>query len=332
MTFAEIYLREKLINKKIDITSAEKPQISDSIANNWQRIINIISKILDVPSGLIMKINPKTIEVFLSSETINNPYEKGDEEKLKKGLYCETVIGQKKELLVADALNNIYWKDNPDVKLGMISYYGLPILWPDEEVFGTICVLDNKKNQFNEKYKKLIKEFKISIEKDLKLLMVNDSLKKSANRDVLTGIYNRRKCIDFLEKEINRSTRGNVSFSIALIDLDKFKAINDTYGHEAGDDLLKKFADLLTSSIRDIDRFCRWGGDEFVLICPSTDQEGIHKLLEKIRKELINKPDYFYNIDFSFGTSSYQATDKSYEDILSRADQKMYCSKKIKTT
>lgn len=330
MTIAEIHLREEEANKKVKITSVDKPDIPKAVVDNWQNIVNIMSEILNVPSGLIMKINPNNIEVFLSSERIDNPYDEGDQEVLKKGLYCETVIGNNKELLVEDALNDIYWNNNPDVKLGMISYYGLPIRWPDEEVFGTICVLDNKKNKFNEKYKELMREFKKSIEKDLRLIIINDRLKKSANRDVLTRLYNRRRCIEIVKKEMNRSSRGDVSFSLALVDIDQFKQINDTYGHDGGDDLLKKFSNLFTNNIRKIDSFSRWGGDEFILVCPSTNLEGIKKLLDKIKEKLNENPEYFYNIDFSYGLATYKETDKSYEDIISRADHKMYISKKSK--
>lgn len=330
MAIGEIHLREKGSNKKVKVTSIDKPDIPADIIENWQNIVNIMSEIFNVPSGLIMKINPKNIEVFLSSERINNPYGKGDQEVLKKGLYCETVIGENKELLIEDALNNPHWKDNPDVKLGMISYYGLPILWPDEEVFGTICVLDHKKNKFNAQYKKLMKEFKISIEKDLKLIIINDTLQKSAHIDVLTKINNRRRCIEIMQNEINRSIRGDASFSIALIDIDKFKQVNDTYGHDGGDDLLKKFSNLFINNIRKIDSFSRWGGDEFVLVCPSTDADGIKQLIDKIKEKLNEKPECFYNIGFSFGVATYEETDKSYEDIISRADHEMYILKRSK--
>ena len=330
MAYAEVYLREKFIVQRVKITSINKPEIPGDIKNHWQKILNSIAEIFDVPSSLIMKITPKNIVVFLSSKSLNNPYEKGDQEKLTKGLYCETVIGEKQELLVVDALNNSYWKDNPDVELGMISYYGLPIFWPDEEIFGTICVLDHKKNKYSEKYKNLLIEFKASIEKDLKYIMTISSLEKNANIDVLTGIYNRRKAIEILKNEMNRSMRGEPIFSIALIDLDKFKAVNDTYGHEAGDQLLKRVAKLFKQNIRIIDRFCRWGGDEFVLICPDTDSYGITKLLDKIRKELMDQSDYFYNIKFSYGIAFYKLNDQSYEELLLRADQRMYRFKESK--
>lgn len=330
MAFAEVYLRELLMDQRVKVTSINKPEIPGDIKNHWQKILNSIAEIFDVPSSLIMKINPKNIVVFLSSKSANNPYKKGDQEQLKKGLYCETVIGERKELLIKDALNNSYWKDNPDVELGMISYYGLPILWPDEEIFGTICVLDHKRNKYSEKYKNLLRKFKASIEKDLKYLMIISSLKKTVNIDVLTGIYNRRKATEILKNEMNRSMRGEPIFSVALIDLDKFKGVNDTYGHEAGDKLLKRVANLFKENIRIIDRFCRWGGDEFVLICPNTNSHGITKLLNKIRKELMDQSDYFYNINFSYGIASYKPDDQSYEDLLLRADQKMYGFKKSK--
>lgn len=124
------------------------PDIPEYMLQKWQNIVNILAKIIQVPAALIMKVEPPYIEVFRSSESKHNPYKIGDKEKLP-GLYCETVINTKEKLLVPNALKNKKWNKNPDIKLGMISYLGFPILWPNDEVFGTICVLDNKENKYN---------------------------------------------------------------------------------------------------------------------------------------------------------------------------------------
>lgn len=109
-----------------------------------------MADIINVFAGLIMKINPDNIEVFISSSSINNPYKIGDKEPLGHGLYCENVIGRDGELMVRDARASSVWRDNPDIKLGMVSYYGLPISWPDGVMFGTICILSNAALKSNE--------------------------------------------------------------------------------------------------------------------------------------------------------------------------------------
>jgi len=111
----------------------------------WQEIVNIVAEIMHVPSALVMKVEPPNIKVFVSSESNSNPYERNEVAPLNTGLYCETVIKTRQSLLVPDALRDEEWKSNPDIKLGMISYLGFPVVWPDGQIFGTICVLDRKR-------------------------------------------------------------------------------------------------------------------------------------------------------------------------------------------
>ncbi len=143
--------------------------ISNDTINTWQGIVDIITEFCNVPSALIMKVDPPDIEIFCSANSPGNPYKPGDREPLP-GLYCEEVINRKERLLVPNALKDEKWKRNPDIKLGMISYLGFPLLWPDDNVFGTLCVLDSKENNYNSSFEKLIFKFKELIESRLALL------------------------------------------------------------------------------------------------------------------------------------------------------------------
>ena len=125
-------------------------QVPFEIVQKWQEIVNIIAEIIDVPSALVMKVEPPNIKVFVSSESNGNPYESDELAPLNTGLYCETVMKTRQSLLVPDALRDEEWKSNPDIKLGMISYLGFPVTWPDGQIFGTICVLDKKENSYSE--------------------------------------------------------------------------------------------------------------------------------------------------------------------------------------
>ena len=153
-------------------------KITDEIVNTWQSIVNTIAEIINVPSALIMKVDEPYIEVFRSSESSNNPYEVGDRENLA-GLYCERVIKTRNKLLVTNALKNKEWDKNPDIESGMISYLGFPLLWPDGEVFGTICVLDSKENKYEKRYEKLMASFKELVEAHLSLQFKNSASRKN---------------------------------------------------------------------------------------------------------------------------------------------------------
>src|ERR1700730_14017854 len=140
------------------------------MVRKWQEIVNLLAEIIHVPSALIMRVEPPNIKVFVSSESKANPYESTEVASLNTGLYCETVMKTRKPLLVPDALIDEVWKSNPDIKLGMISYLGVPIVWPDGEIFGTICFLDSKGNPYSEVYLRLLLQWREVVQADLRWL------------------------------------------------------------------------------------------------------------------------------------------------------------------
>ena len=142
--------------------------VPPELIRKWQEIVNLTAEIMHVPSALIMRVEPPNIKVFVSSETKGNPYEQDEVACLDTGLYCETVMKTRQPLLVHDAIRDEQWQANPDIKLGMISYLGVPIIWPDGEVFGTICVLDKKPNEYSELYRKLLQQWRDVLQADLR--------------------------------------------------------------------------------------------------------------------------------------------------------------------
>ncbi len=158
-------------------------EIPDFFLNAWQELVDILAEIIGIPAALIMRLKDPDIEVFVSSDSEGNPYHPGDKEKVwGSGLYCETVLKTKSRLLVPSALADDNWKDNPDVKLSMISYLGFPILWPDGKPFGTICVLDRKENPYSALFENLILKFRNLIQSDLEILCLNQLLGEKNKR------------------------------------------------------------------------------------------------------------------------------------------------------
>src|SRR6516165_2551172 len=143
-------------------------QVPSEIIQKWQEVVDLLAEIMQVPSALVMRVEPPNIKVFVSSESNGNPYEPAEVASLNTGLYCETVMKTRQPLLVPDALRDEEWKSNPDIKLGMISYLGFPISWPDGEIFGTICVLDRKENSYSEPYRKFVLQCRDVLEADLR--------------------------------------------------------------------------------------------------------------------------------------------------------------------
>jgi C4-dicarboxylate-specific signal transduction histidine kinase len=162
------------MEQSVDIPAVA--QVPSETIQKWQEIVDLLADILCVPSALIMKVEPPNIKVFVASESTGNPYERDELACLNTGLYCETVMKTRRLLLVPDALADQDWKANPDLKLGMISYMGLPVAWPNGNIFGTICVLDTKRNEYGELYRKLLFQCREMLQADLKSLLANTEL------------------------------------------------------------------------------------------------------------------------------------------------------------
>jgi PAS domain S-box-containing protein len=145
-------------------------EVPPKVIQKWQEIVNLIAEIVKISAALIMKVEPPSISVLVSSESPANPYHPQETASLNTGLYCETVMRTRQPLLVPDALADEEWCTNPDIKLGMISYLGFPISWPNGEIFGTLCVLDKKKNEYHPLHESLLRQFRDVLEADLKVL------------------------------------------------------------------------------------------------------------------------------------------------------------------
>lgn len=145
------------------------PVLSEAQVARWNRLLLLLAERCSVPAALVMQVDTDEITVAASAETGSTPYKVGDKEHLNTGLYCEHVINNRVQLCVPNATKDPLWDHNPDIQLGMISYLGLPLFWPDGEVFGTICVLDRKENAYSPQIKELIALFRGVVEDQLAL-------------------------------------------------------------------------------------------------------------------------------------------------------------------
>lgn len=156
-------------------------EVPQSIQDSWQAMLDTLSEVVDVPAALIMCVHGREIEVLGRSSNEDNVYKRGEKAPLDTGLYCETVMDRKGELLVPNALADPEWNHNPDIELGMISYLGLPLRWPGGELFGTICILDNKENHHSDLHRRLLGQFQNAVE--LALSNIFEAHQKEARTD-----------------------------------------------------------------------------------------------------------------------------------------------------
>lgn len=153
------------------------------------------------------------------------------------------------------------------------------------------------------------------------------SLDKSATTDALTGLYNRRVSESVLHAETSKGSNNGAAVSVMMIDVDHFKSINDTFGHDAGDAVLKDVAALIRSTVRDNDVSGRWGGEEFICVLPSTPISEAVAVADRVRRAIESRTGLCRRITISAGVATYREGD-DLAAIVKRADEALYTAKK----
>jgi diguanylate cyclase (GGDEF)-like protein len=164
----------------------------------------------------------------------------------------------------------------------------------------------------------------------LKLKEAYKRIEELAELDELTGAFNRRCIMRMLDEEIARSARNGLPCSIALIDLDHFKRVNDTYGHPTGDEVLRTFAITMFANIRSVDRFGRYGGEEFLLVLPDMATDGAARAMDRLR-DIVADLDWSafspgMKVTLSAGVATLRPNETT-DSLLARTDTALYLAK-----
>ena len=180
---------------------------------------------------------------------------------------------------------------------------------------------------------KFIEDIANSLALALGNLRLREKLHTLSIRDALTGLFNRRYLDETLPREINRAERSHSELSVLLFDIDRFKKINDTFGHDAGDLVLSNLSAVVLASIRESDIACRYGGDEFIIILPDTSIETAEKRAETLRNniaimELDYKGEAIDKITTSIGLATYPQHGTKRDTLIKSADDAAYRAKK----
>ncbi|MBU4540389.1 MAG: GGDEF domain-containing protein [Firmicutes bacterium] len=184
--------------------------------------------------------------------------------------------------------------------------------------------LDPFTSQHTRIISRLVKFIRVVTEE---LEIANTEARRLAERDYLTQAYNRMKAHEFIENEIKRCDRYGLEFSIIMLDMDHFKKVNDTYGHNLGDEILIQLVKLIALEIRTIDMLSRWGGEEFLIIMPMTASDGAKITAERIRI-VVEQTEFTRGLrqTCSFGVTAYKKGE-SLETLIDRADKALYEAK-----
>ena len=271
-----------------------------------------------------------TIEYVEGSEA---DYTIGHEISLKKGVW-EPVILQNKPILVKDYdKSKLEFRFQPD-DLKIVPFrsaLAIPISSTAKEA-GGILLESFKIDNYTKEDVETLFLFGKNFSEILNRLTVYQSMKDLAMIDGLTAIYNHRAFKERLQVEIERSRRYNSTTTLLILDLDKFKRINDTYGHLQGDYVLKKSANIIRGSVRTVDTVARYGGEEFAAILINADKKSCINTAERICKNihsfLFEKDGMTERMSISIGMSEYPGDGDDMPSLISSADMAMYRAKR----
>ena len=240
--------------------------------------------------------------------------------------FCAHAITAPVAFAIPDATKDPRFADNPLVTGSPFirSYAGIPLTTADGYSIGTLCAIDVAPRAFSPTEIAILTSF-------AKLVIGQIELRQIASVDVLTGILSRRAWIDCVEREVPRARRHGAALSFLMIDIDRFKAINDRFGHPVGDLVLKQLAQVIGAQLRESDWFGRYGGEEFVVALPETNLAEALVLAERIRTVIAATR--FAGLGnqactISIGVAMLGPREVSRSHALERADQALYLAKK----
>ncbi|MFA6789318.1 MAG: diguanylate cyclase [Arcobacteraceae bacterium] len=246
---------------------------------------------------------------------------------------CGTAAYLKKRVIAEDIVTHEYWQPYKGLaqKAGLAACWSEPVVSSTGKVLGTFAIYHKKPMSPN-----LNDIERITFAANLAAIAIENrnarkELEHRAYFDYLTGLSNRRYFIEQAELELSRYNRYSGELSLIMFDIDFFKKINDTYGHNIGDLVLQKIADVSRTILRDIDIIGRIGGEEFVILLPQTHLENAIKVAERLRTEILNEKIVSQNVILENFTASFGVVSASksstIDELLIKVDKALYKAK-----
>jgi diguanylate cyclase (GGDEF)-like protein/PAS domain S-box-containing protein len=274
-----------------------------------------------------MNVNPATLEMFgfqTERELIKQSLDLVSPEFQPNGDLSSQEAQKKMKQAHTNGVSDFEWVHKRSNGEEFYTHVRLTPILLDKEVMFQVAIRDFTKQKQMEKEIIFINE---------RLAEQNKIFKEFATKDKLTGIHNRRSFYEFAEEQWSKAVRNQLDCSVIMIDIDHFKKINDTYGHQAGDMVLKNTVKLIDELNRAYDRLGRWGGEEFMLFLPDADVENAITIADRIRKKVEEErfhvsDELKISITISLGVTSKNLSDTLELDVLfDCADKALYNAK-----
>ncbi|CAN5359337.1 hypothetical protein BH10ACI2_BH10ACI2_22490 [soil metagenome] len=199
----------------------------------------------------------------------------------------------------------------------------------DDELIGAVTIYARELAEYGEEHIRLLETISRIAAEAIGKSLKHDEATTHAMTDPMTSLPNARSLQMQFDKEVARASRGNTAFQLLMLDLDGFKAVNDNFGHKAGDQMLREVSKVILGQLRDYDFLARYGGDEFVALIPETSREDVADLCGRIEKavcefKLIIGEDKFASVGVSLGAAGYPKEGQTFDQMIITADKVMY--------
>ncbi|MDX1465065.1 MAG: sensor domain-containing diguanylate cyclase [Halomonas sp.] len=311
----------KLDDEEGRIRALERLEILDTEEDMaFENVATLVRQVLKVPMSGVSLIDRRR-HWFKARRGI------GAQEFERELSFCSRTIDQSDALLIPDARADALYADHPFVvgDPNVVSYAGVPLTTPDGYNIGSLCVMGTSPREFSAEEVDILSSF-------AKILIDSIELRQTASSDALTGAMNRRAWMIQAQSECRRAARYKHPVSLIMMDIDKFKSVNDTWGHPAGDIVIAGLASLTMDMVRDSDLLGRFGGEEFALMLPATSPDQAMALAERIRSSFEALPIDIkkgspISCTVSIGVTAIGTEDDTLEQMLERADQALYLAK-----
>ena len=317
----------------------EMKLVDTPLQERFERITRIAKRLLDVDIAAISLVEADR-QWFLSIQGLNEC------ETSRDVSFCGHTILDSKLTIIPDAREDDRFVDNPLVvgPPNIVFYAGSPVVSRDGHAIGTICVIDSKPRVLNEEDLQCLQDLAALVENELQSASANAMQaflleevtveRRRAQIDSLTRMWNRDGILRLAQEAIARTRAGQQGSAFVMVDLDEFKAVNDTFGHAAGDEVLRASSRRMLSALRESDVLGRIGGDEFLLVLSPCDSEKTAELVatrvtQRLTASPITSGKNQIPVAASIGVQYVEPHSKrSLESILKRSDAALYDAKR----
>lgn len=308
-------------------------EMSRLISSNYpipkviKRICAKLRKLLDTDDCSIMILNEKSRELAFSESSGLTRWEmKNIRFALGEGV-AGWVAKHKKPVLIEDVREDARFKVVDDQTRRMVSMIAAPLM-VKRRVIGVVC-LTTREESHSFTHNEL--ELVVLMSAHISLALENNRLYEISVLDGLTNVYNRRYLEQRMIEEVAYSSRYGKPLSVILLDIDFFKPLNDTYGHQAGDHVLQKVSAILSTALREYDVVARYGGEEFVVILPTTPKQVGASIAERLRvsisETIFRHKDKEIRCTISLGVAAFPDDGKDPDSLIAASDAALYRSK-----